>query len=72
MSESVTRLLGLGLTPGKLRGLNRISNNNGTFTMLALDQNNSMIKMAREALQKSGNEREPTYDEIVTTVSINN
>ena len=65
MSESVTQLLGLGLTPGKLRGLNRISNNNGTFTMLALDQNNSMIKMAREALQKSGDEREPTYDEIV-------
>ena len=60
MSESVTQLLGLGLTPGKLRGLNRISNNNGTFTMLALDQNNSMIKMAREALQKSGDELEPT------------
>jgi shikimate 5-dehydrogenase len=29
---SVTRLLGLGLTPGKLRGLQRISNDNGTLT----------------------------------------
>ena len=34
---SVTRLLGLGLTPGKLRGLQRISNANGTLTMVALD-----------------------------------
>ena len=34
-----TALLGKGLTPGKLRGLQRISNPNGTLTMLALDQN---------------------------------
>lgn len=37
--ESVTRLLGLRLSPGKLRGLQRISNANGTLTMVALDQN---------------------------------
>src|SRR3954471_21376405 len=56
---SVTRLLGLGLTPGKLRGLQRISNPNGTLTMVATDQNSSMIKMMKEATKK-----EPTYAEI--------
>lgn len=62
---NVTRLLGLGLTPGKLRGLQRISNDNGTLTMVATDQNSSMINMLKEALEKKGEKREPTYDEIV-------
>jgi tagatose 1,6-diphosphate aldolase len=62
---SVTRLLGLGLTPGKLRGLQRISNPNGTLTMVATDQNSSMISMMKDALKKKGQEREPTYEEIV-------
>ncbi len=57
---SITRLFGLGLTPGKLRGLQRISNPNGTLTMIATDQNSSMIKMMKDALK-----REPTYEEIV-------
>ena len=65
MSTSVTRLLGLGLTPGKLRGLQRICNDNGTLTMVATDQNNSMIRLARAALEKKGEKRDPTYDEIV-------
>lgn len=56
---SVTRLLGLGLTPGKLRGLQRISNANGTLTMVATDQNSSMISMMKKATGK-----EPTYAEI--------
>lgn len=56
---SITRLYGLGLTPGKLRGLQRISNPNGTLTMVATDQNSSMIKMMKEATKK-----EPTYAEI--------
>ena len=60
-----TALLGKGLTPGKLRGLQRISNPNGTLTMLALDQNSSMIEMAQKALKVKGQDREPTYDEIV-------
>src|SRR3954468_8921473 len=60
-----TVLLGKGLTPGKLRGLQRISNPNGTLTMLALDQNSSMIEMAQKALKQKGEDREPTYDEIV-------
>lgn len=59
-TTSITRLYGLGLTPGKLRGLQRISNPNGTLTMVATDQNSSMIKMMREAMK-----REPTYAEIV-------
>src|SRR5947209_1787717 len=62
---SVTRLLGLGLTPGKLRGLQRISNANGTLTMVALDQNSSMINMIKDSLKKKGETREPTYEEIV-------
>src|SRR2546425_611294 len=47
-TTSVTRLLGLNLTPGKLRGLQRISNANGTLTMVALDQNSSMISMIKD------------------------
>ena len=64
-SRSVTRLLGLNLTPSKLRGLQRISNANGTLTMVALDQNSSMISMIKESLKRKGEAREPTYDEIV-------
>jgi tagatose 1,6-diphosphate aldolase len=56
---SVTRLLGLGLTPGKLRGLQRISNPNGTLTMVATDQNSSMISMMKKATGK-----DPTYAEV--------
>jgi len=59
MSTSITRLYGLGLTPGKLRGLQRISNPNGTLTMVATDQNSSMISMMKAATGK-----EPTYAEI--------
>ncbi len=62
---SVTRLLGLHLTPGKLRGLQRISNPNGTLTMVATDQNSSMIKMINEAKAKKGQTGEATYEEIV-------
>ncbi|HEY3787663.1 MAG TPA: tagatose 1,6-diphosphate aldolase [Urbifossiella sp.] len=58
-SHSVTRLLGLGFTPGKLRGLQRISNPNGTLTMVATDQNSSMISMMKKAAGK-----DPTYAEI--------
>ncbi len=58
-------LLARGLTPGKLRGLQRISNPNGTLTMLALDQNSSMIEMAAKAYKAKGENREPSYDEVV-------
>ena len=33
--------------------------------MLALDQNSSMIEMAQKALKGKGQDREPTYEEIV-------
>jgi tagatose 1,6-diphosphate aldolase len=62
---SVTRLFGLGLTPGKFRGLQRIANANGTLTMVATDQNSSMINMMKDAFKKKGEDREPTYAEIV-------
>src|SRR5687768_13991397 len=62
---SATRLLGIGLTPGKLRGLQRISNPNGTLTMVATDQNSSMIGMIKDSLKKKGEGRDPTYDKIV-------
>ena len=62
---STVVLFGKGLTPGKLRGLQRISNPNGTLTMVALDQNSSMIEMATKALKGKGQDREPTYEEIV-------
>src|SRR6266702_3645216 len=64
-ATSVTRLLGFNLTPGKLRGLQRISNANGTLTMVALDQNSSMIGMIKDSLNKKGENREPSYAEIV-------
>src|SRR4051812_26649894 len=64
-SLGVTRLLGLGLTPGKLRGLQRICNPNGTLTMVATDQNSSMINMIRESLSRKGQDRQPTYSELV-------
>jgi tagatose 1,6-diphosphate aldolase len=64
-TQSVVRLLGLGLTPGKLRGLQRISNANGTLTMVALDQNSSMIAMIKDSLKRKGETREPTFEEIV-------
>ena len=56
---SATVMLSKGLTPGKLRGLQRISNPNGTLSMLALDQNSSMIEMAAKALKGKGIDREP-------------
>jgi tagatose 1,6-diphosphate aldolase len=64
-TQSVTRLLGLGLTPGKLRGLQSISNPNGTLTMVATDQNNSMISMIKDSLKKKGENREPLFEELV-------
>src|SRR5438552_1416399 len=64
-THSVTRLLGLNLTPGKLRGLQRLCNPNGTLTMVATDQNSSIIGMIKDSQKKKGESREPSYDEIV-------
>jgi tagatose 1,6-diphosphate aldolase len=64
-TSTVARLLGLGLTPGKLYGLQQISNPDGTLTMLAIDQNNSIVRMARKYLAAQGEDRDPTYEEVV-------
>jgi tagatose 1,6-diphosphate aldolase len=61
----VTRLLGLQLTPGKLRGLQRICNANGTLTMVATDQNSSLINMIRDSLSRNGETRDPSWSEMV-------
>ena len=53
-------------TPGKLLGMQRIANPNGTLTMLALDQNSSIIQMTKAALARVGQTREPSYKDIVT------
>ena len=60
---SVTRLFGLGLTPGKLRGLQRISNLNGTLTMVATDQNSAMMGLIQES--RDDKNAPVTYDEMV-------
>lgn len=54
-----------GLTPGKLRGLQRISHAGGTLTMLALDQNNSVLDMAGKTLRRAGEDRAATYEDVV-------
>lgn len=59
---SVTRLFGLGLSPGKLRGLQRISNDNGTLTMVATDQNGAMMGLIAEA--RDDKAYKPTYHEV--------
>src|SRR5438105_10249149 len=51
-SLSITRHFGLGLTPGKLRGLQRISHPNGMVTVGALDQTWLMIHMMTDASKK--------------------
>ncbi len=60
---SVTRLFGVNLSPGKLRGLQRISNDNGTLTMVATDQNSAMMGLIQEA--RGDKKYNPTYDEMV-------
>jgi tagatose 1,6-diphosphate aldolase len=62
---SVTRLFGLGLTPGKLRGLQRISNDNGTLTMVATDQNSAMMGLIQEARDEKNKHVPVSYDEMV-------
>src|SRR5689334_8032652 len=59
MALSVTRMLGHGPTPGKLRAPQRISNPNRTLTIVATDQNSSMRPMMKTATGK-----DPTYDEV--------
>ncbi len=62
----VTSLFGLNLSPGKLRGLQRICNPNGTLTMVATDQNSAMIGLIKKCGKyKDRKDYEPSYDEVV-------
>ena len=62
----VTALFGVNLSPGKLRGLQRISNANGTLTMVATDQNSAMIGLIKKSPRyKDRKDYEPGYDEVV-------
>jgi tagatose 1,6-diphosphate aldolase len=56
---SAVTLLARGLTPGKLRGLRRISNPDGTLTILALDHGTPMIELMRAG------RGDPSYGEVV-------
>ena len=59
----VTTLFGLNLSPGKIRGLQRITNPNGTLTMVATDQNSAMIGLIKKS--RPSGAPDPSYDEIV-------
>jgi tagatose 1,6-diphosphate aldolase len=59
----VTTLFGLNLSPGKIRGLQRITNPNGTLTMVATDQNSAMIGLMKKS--RPAGAAEPSYDEII-------
>ncbi|MBI4387198.1 MAG: tagatose 1,6-diphosphate aldolase [Elusimicrobia bacterium] len=57
----------LNLTPGKLTGLRHITDPNGRFKVLALDQSNSFKKALRAMHEKAGRPAEPSYEEIRDT-----
>src|SRR5579859_1828729 len=59
-TQPVTSLFGLNLSPGKIRGMQRITNPNGTLTMVATDQNSAMIGL----MKKSKANYNPCYEEI--------
>lgn len=52
------------LSPGKLMGLQQITDPAGRFKVLALDQSNSFKKALRAMHARLGNPHEPTYEEI--------
>jgi tagatose 1,6-diphosphate aldolase len=62
---SAVVLTARGLTPGKYRGLQRVSHAGGTLTVLALDQIAAAEHRLRAAFQKAGIDRAPTFDEMV-------
>lgn len=55
----------LNLSPGKLMGLKNVSDEQGRFKVLALDQSNSFKKFLRAMYEKEGKKREPTYADIL-------
>src|SRR3989338_7512825 len=53
------------LSPGKMMGLKNVSDANGRFKVLALDQSNSFKKFLRALYEKQGKKREPAYEDIL-------
>lgn len=52
------------LTPGKLRGIMKLANEEGRFQMMAIDQRGSLIGMLAKVLGIS--EKEVTYEDVAT------
>jgi tagatose 1,6-diphosphate aldolase len=64
MSSKSPREHFLNLTPGKLFGLQQVTDAAGRFKVLALDQSNSFRKSLKAMRQRLKIEGEPTYEEI--------
>ena len=54
----------LNLTPGKLTGLQQVTDEAGRFKVLALDQSNSFRKSLAAMRQRLNMDGDPSYDEI--------
>lgn len=52
------------ISPGKLTGLRNVTDSQGRFKVLALDQSNSFKKFIRAMHEKAGIKKEPAYEEI--------
>lgn len=55
----------VNLSSGKMMGLKSVSDQEGRFKVLALDQSNSFKKFLRAMFEKEGKKREPTYQDIL-------
>ncbi len=62
--NKVARTHFLQLTPGKLMGLRRITDEKNRFKVLALDQSNSFRKALKALHTKEGSAKDPDYAEI--------
>ncbi|MEK7745705.1 MAG: hypothetical protein AAB576_03500, partial [Elusimicrobiota bacterium] len=54
----------VSLSPGKLAGLRSITDSEGRFRVLAMDQSNSFKKALRAMHERQGAPAEPSYEEI--------
>ncbi|MCB4757347.1 MAG: tagatose 1,6-diphosphate aldolase [Elusimicrobia bacterium] len=54
----------LRLTPGKLMGLKGVTDTEGRFKVLALDQSNSFRKFLKKQYTRLGRNTDPTFEEI--------
>jgi len=54
----------VNLSSGKLTGLRGVTDENGKFKVLALDQSNSFKKFLRKLFEKTGRKAEPSYEDV--------